>query len=627
MVTTTLGTMNDEPPVRDRAATLRNSPAVNVSSGQYGLLVVVNGVVTTHPLPETGQVVIGRARESDIQIVDASVSRSHARLALGYPMTIEDLGSANGTRVRGEYVAANQPVSIPVGEAMEMGGAMVMVQQRPAATREWRIWAHGYFEGRLEDECARAARANSSFGLLRVQPDQTESGDVVEQVLANILRADDVVGFYGPGQYEVLLVDRGAGECRRVKNRVKDALHDAGIASVLGLAVFPDEGRTADLLAQRAGANARGDRAPDRQPGSIVIKSKAMRQLVDLVERVAPGDISVLILGETGVGKEVMAEEVHRQSPRRDKPFLRLNCAALSETLLESELFGHERGSFTGANQAKAGLLETAQGGTVFLDEIGELPMSVQVKLLRVLEERKVWRVGGIRPRDIDVRFVAATNRNLEQAIQQHTFRQDLYFRLNGIALAIPPLRERREEIADMAKAFIAQIAAHQGRWEVPRLTDGALDLMLNYSWPGNVRELRNAIERAVLLAGNGDISPEHFAVEKMSATVSTPLGAPSNTVEVHGARYVQAPEEPTSETALPPSLNVKNATPVDNNIPLADRLRQQVKEVERQHIIDALARCGGNQTRAAKELGISRRTFISRLEAYNIPRPLKDRR
>lgn len=631
--------MTDERSARDRAATLRNTPAVNVSSGQYGLLVVVNGVVTTHTLPETGDVVIGRARESDIQIVDASVSRSHARLRLGFPMTIEDMGSANGTRVRGELLPPNQAVSIPVGEAMEMGGAMVMVQQRPAATREWRIWAHGYFEGRLEDECARASRGQSGFGLLRVQPEQAASvGDVVEQVLANILRADDVVGYYGPGQYEVLLIDRNGAECRRLKNRVKDALHDAGISAALGLSVFPDDGRTADVLTQRAGANARGDDAnSERRSTSVIIKSPAMRRLLDLVERVAPGDISVLILGETGVGKEVMAEEVHRHSPRRDKQFLRLNCAALSETLLESELFGHERGAFTGANQAKAGLLETAQGGTVFLDEIGELPMPVQVKLLRVLEERKVWRVGGIRPRDIDVRFVAATNRNLEQAITQHTFRQDLYFRLNGISLAIPPLRERREEIEDMAQAFIAQVAKQQGRWEVPRLSDDALQLMLNYSWPGNVRELRNAIERAVLLAGNGSISREHFAVEKMTATVSTPLSSPTEVAfgaPHHRPAAYGTPgrvDEVGGETMIPPSMGAAAAAApmpdTDPNVPLADRLRQQVMEVERQHIMDALSRCGGNQTRAAKELGISRRTFISRLEAYNIPRPLKDRR
>jgi transcriptional regulator with PAS, ATPase and Fis domain len=329
---------------------------------------------------------------------------------------------------------------------------------------------------------------------------------------------------------------------------------------------------------------------------------------------VAPGEIGVLILGDTGVGKEVMAEELHRLSPRRDKPFLRLNCAALSESLLESELFGHERGAFTGAHQTKAGLLETAQGGTVFLDEIGELPMNMQVKLLRVLEERQVWRVGGVKPRAIDVRFVAATNRNLEEEVAKRRFREDLFFRLNGVTLAVPPLRDRPEEIEDLAHEFIEQISAQLGRTSVPTLGPGVLELMLNYTWPGNIRELRNAIERAVLLAGNGPLQREHFPVEKMSATVSTPLSQPPLVMQREGAIVGK-------ETLIPPPAETGESAS------LGERLRQQVKEVERQHIIDALTRCGGNQTRAAKELGISRRTLISRLEEYNIPRPLKDRR
>ncbi|MDD9944136.1 MAG: sigma 54-interacting transcriptional regulator [Myxococcales bacterium] len=615
--------------VRDTSATLRNTPAVTPSTGAYGMLAIVNGVVTTHALPESGTVTIGRARESDIQVVDASVSRLHARLNLTSPITLEDLGSANGTRVRGQLIEANKPVALPLGESMELGAAMIMVQQRPVATREWRIWAHGYFEGRLEDECARASRGNGTFGLLRVNAGDNTNADVVQQILAHTLRADDVVGLYGPAQYEVLLIDRGLSDARTIAQQLGQDLGEAGVEARVGLATFPADGRTADRLTSRAGADASGEKAQDSsRPGSIVIKSPAMRRLVDLIERVAPGEISVLILGETGAGKEVMAEEVHRQSPRRGKPFLRLNCAALSETLLESELFGHERGSFTGASQAKAGLLETAQGGTVFLDEIGELPMSVQVKLLRMLEERKVWRVGGVKPRDIDVRFVAATNRNLEEAVAAHTFRQDLYFRLNGVSLHIPPLRERQEEIEDMAREFIGQVARRQGR-RVPELTSGALELMRGYSWPGNVRELRNAVERAVLLAGNGPIEREHFAVEKMSATVSTPIARTEIGGGDSGGLLEPLPQADlieTKETMVPPP-DVPAQPGDDQSADLGERLRKQVMEVERQHIVDALARCGGNQTRAAKELGISRRTLISRLEAYNIPRPLKDRK
>jgi two-component system, NtrC family, response regulator AtoC len=606
--------------MRDRASTLRNTPAVNPAKGKHGLLVIVNGVVATHTLPELGEVRIGRARENDIQIIDASVSRVHAILRVGESLTIEDMGSANGTRVRGAIIDPSVPVPVVLGEVMDLGSAMIMVQQRPIATREWRIWAHGYFEGRLEDECARATRSSSSFGLVRIRV--PGDGDLVQQVLANTLRADDVVGLYGPGDYEVLLIERSEPDVTWIVSALEKAFDDVGIEARIGVAQFPRDGRSADVLEARAGSQARGAPPEPAQAGPLVVRSSVMRKLYELLERVAPGEITVLILGDTGVGKEVMAEQVHRRSPRRDKPFLRLNCAALSESLLESELFGHERGAFTGAHQMKSGLLETAQGGTVFLDEIGELPMPVQVKLLRVLEERQVWRVGGIKPRPIDVRFVAATNRDLESAVVEHKFRQDLYFRLAGVTLHIPPLRERSEEIEPLAREFARQLSKNP---RAHTLSAEVISLMSGYTWPGNIRELRNAIERAVLLAGDGPVLPEHFAVEKMTATVSTPISdVPLPRATPLRAARDQAAQGSQHDTLPPDSEDESEAT---DAVSLGERLRRQVQEVERQHIIDALTRCGGNQTRAARELGISRRTLISRLEAYNIPRPLKDRR
>ena len=604
------GTVSKPPPrvVRDRASTLRDTPAVTPALSEQGLIVVVHGVVATHPLPPAGAVTLGRARECEVQIIDPSVSRAHARIRVaGGAVTIEDLGSANGTRLRGDPLLPGSVVPLAPGESVELGSAIVMLQRRPMPTREWRIWAHGYFEARLEDECARAARTGGSFGLLRVKLAEDSRPELVQQVLASALRADDVVGIYGPGDYEALLVERSQSEAEKVVEAVQFAFADFGLKVVIALALFPRDGRNADRLVACAGLKLRGEDT-ERRAGKVVVRSPAMRRLYEFIERIAPGEISVLLLGDTGVGKEVMAEEVHRLSPRRERPFLRLNCAALTESLLESELFGHERGAFTGAHQAKAGLLETAQGGTVFLDEIGELPMAMQVKLLRVLEERQVWRVGGVKPRQIDVRFVAATNRDLEAEIKRGAFRQDLFFRLNGVSVVIPPLRERREEIPDLAQEFIEQLSRQQGRGK-PELGSGVLELMLNYAWPGNIRELRNAIERAVLLAGSGPIEREHFPVEKMSVTLSTPLAQATHAgVEVTLA----------GETLMPGAI-VEVLSP-------GDRLRQQVKEVERQHIIDALTRCGGNQTRAARELGISRRTLITRLEEYNIPRPLKDR-
>jgi transcriptional regulator with PAS, ATPase and Fis domain len=315
-------------------------------------------------------------------------------------------------------------------------------------------------------------------------------------------------------------------------------------------------------------------------PG-VVVGDPAMQQTYELATRVAAGDISVLLLGETGAGKEILADFIHRASPRTKKPLVRLNCAALSEALLESELFGHERGAFTGAASAKAGLLETAQGGSVFLDEVGELPAAIQAKLLRVLEDRQVQPVGSLRPRPIDVRFIAATNRDLEADVERGAFRRDLYFRLNGVSLVVPPLRERPSEIEPLARLFLEQACARL-KQPVPEIGAEALAAMKRHAWPGNVRELKNVLDRAALLAQGGPIGLAHLP----------PLAS--------------APPPPPP--ARPPDAD----------------LRTDMAALERQRILDALESCAGNQTQAAKLLGMPRRTLVKRLAAYAIPRPRK---
>ncbi|MCA9709618.1 MAG: sigma 54-interacting transcriptional regulator, partial [Myxococcales bacterium] len=252
--------------------------------------------------------------------------------------------------------------------------------------------------------------------------------------------------------------------------------------------------------------------APEPELGGL---DDAMARVHALARRVARSQINVLLLGETGVGKEVMARTIHRLSPRGEGPFVGINCAAVSDSLFESELFGYEKGAFTGATQAKPGLLETGHRGTVFLDEVGEMPLSTQAKLLRVLETRQVMRVGGLRPRDVDVRFVAATNQDLERDAQTGRFREDLYYRLNGISLVIPPLRERTAEIPALAGLFIDEAARDAGLHEgAPVLSSDAERWLVRYAWPGNIRELRNAIGRAVILATAGVIEPEHLQPE-----------------------------------------------------------------------------------------------------------------
>jgi DNA-binding NtrC family response regulator len=303
--------------------------------------------------------------------------------------------------------------------------------------------------------------------------------------------------------------------------------------------------------------------------GHVVARDQHMLHILGLLQRVAPTPVTVLLLGESGVGKEVIARCLHAHSRRASQPFVAVNCAALAPTLIESALFGHERGAFTGAVDRHRGVFERADGGTLFLDEIGELDASLQSKMLRVLQERTFERVGGGKPVEVDARVIAATNQDLSRAVQEGRFRSDLYFRLSTFPIEIPPLRERPADIDALAELFLNRVAQ---RFEKPhlRLSDEARYALRAHAWPGNVRELENAIERAAILADDA-VLPEHF-----------PFGMPGGAA--------QAASGP---------LNMR--------------------ELERRAIEDALKRHDGNRTHAARELGISLRTLQYRLKAYGL--------
>ncbi|HEX8793262.1 MAG TPA: sigma 54-interacting transcriptional regulator [Polyangiaceae bacterium] len=322
-----------------------------------------------------------------------------------------------------------------------------------------------------------------------------------------------------------------------------------------------------------------GGEAADDDRG-IVIASEPMRRLYESIPVLAASPLCALVLGETGVGKDVLASAIHRRSPRAGGPFVALNCAALPETVVESELFGHAKGAFTGAVQAKVGLFEAAHGGTLFLDEVAELPLTTQAKLLRALESGEVMPVGSVRPKRIDVRFIAATNQDVRGLVQRGRLREDLYFRLDGITVHVPPLRERRDDVMPLAERFAEQAARRLGRAR-PAFDPPVVEAMLAYAWPGNVRELRNVVERAVALSqGDATLRMQHVQLRFADAIASRPSMVP------------------------PPAVD---------------------EEDERQKIIDALLRASGNQTTAAKILGLSRRTLIRRIELYGISRPRKD--
>ncbi len=316
----------------------------------------------------------------------------------------------------------------------------------------------------------------------------------------------------------------------------------------------------------------------------IVCESPGMHAVVHLARRVAPEAVTVLLTGESGTGKEVIASELHRNSPRRDRPFVKVNCAAVPATLIESEFFGHEAGSFTGAHRSRPGKFEIAEGGTLFLDEIGEIPLDLQAKLLRVLEERIVQRVGGDRERAVDVRVVAATNRKLEEQVGLGAFREDLFFRLNVFPIHIPPLRERKEDILPLIEQFLEIECRRQGRGRSILLDAKSEQLFKNYPWPGNVREVRNLVQRAVVLCQDGLISHE---------LVAPWLGAQQPPVEI------------------PRSFSTSFSQ--DDIQVLVGRT---IKDVEDSLIKETLHVCGGNRTKAAKILGVTTRTLYNRLKS-----------
>ena len=304
-------------------------------------------------------------------------------------------------------------------------------------------------------------------------------------------------------------------------------------------------------------------------PKHIVTESPKMATILELVSRVAPSKSNVLITGESGVGKELIARTIHCQSPRVDNRFLPFNCAARAESLLESELFGYEKGAFTGADKRKEGIFESADGGTVFLDEIGEIPLALQVKLLRVIYERELIRLGGDNTIEVDFRLIAATNRNLEKEVEEGRFREDLFYRLNVITIEVPPLRQRTEDILPLAKQFLEDYAREEAKI-FNGFTAEAEDLLISYGWPGNVRELQNVIERAVILTTGKRISAEDLQLKQKSGSLK-------------------------NETEL---------------VSLAEN--------EKRHILQVMEQVSGNRSRAARILGMDRSSLWRKLKSYD---------
>ena len=320
----------------------------------------------------------------------------------------------------------------------------------------------------------------------------------------------------------------------------------------------------------------------------LVAQSSSMVDLLRTAERVASSKGTVLITGESGTGKERIAQYIHEKSPRRNGPFIRVNCAALSESLLESELFGHERGAFTGAHKRREGRFELADGGTLLLDEIGEISPTVQTKLLRVLQEEEFERVGGTTTLNVDVRVIATTNRDLPKEVGEGNFREDLYYRLHVLPIRMDPLRDRREDILPLARHF-ATFYARQNGVSCPNFTEDAERRIHDWNWPGNVRELENSIHRAVILLDGGDIEPDHLLFEPLPSTDRKP----KFTLVTDKGEYLGA---------------------ISSSSPLANR---QLADLEREAILCTLEATRGNKTEAARRLGVTARTLSNKMKLW----------
>jgi len=335
------------------------------------------------------------------------------------------------------------------------------------------------------------------------------------------------------------------------------------------------------------------------EQNNMIAADESMKKILELANKIAPSEATVLITGESGTGKEVMSRHIHNKSKRKDGPFIALNCAAIPENLLESELFGHEKGAFTGATGRRLGKFEEATGGTLLLDEVSEMATQLQAKLLRALQEREITRVGSNDSVKIDVRILATSNRNLQESVQKGDFREDLYFRLNVVNIPLPPLRERPSDIEKLAQFFADKYADTNG---VPRkkVSDAALEKMKSYGWRGNIRELENAMHRAIIIAMDEEIGPEDIHVQ------DGPLGQPAA-----GSAAPQAAASPEAAAETTATTDVQNPGAVETLI------GQSVATVERQLILNTLDHCLGNRTQAANILGISIRTLRNKLNQY----------
>lgn len=584
------------------------------------LLVIAEGSSSAFPLPAQSPVIIGRGAEADLGIPHASVSRRHARLSIqNAEYVIEDLGSHNCTKVNGQRI--DRQSVLRAGDVIAIGEALLILHLSAVAPPLRVLLDARALRQRLSEERERSVRYQRPFAVLSIDVGVPQwDRDSVVVRLQPKLRLMDALGVIGDSLLCAVLPELDEDEVLELGKAIISELCPEYPRVRCGYSRCPADGQDIDtllILSRRAaeaspvkGVSGAATLSVVRQYGerTVLLADPAMLRLYDLLERLGPSTMPVLISGETGCGKELAAAALHHHSPRRSKRLLAINCAALPDALAESELFGHERGAFSGAVQSKIGLLESAQGGTVFLDEVGELSPAIQAKLLRALETQLILRVGDTRERPIDIRLVAATHRNLEAEALAGRFRQDLYFRLGAAVVSLPPLRHRKIEIPMLARSFLDAARRRLGKTPLV-ISDQVMERLLGYRWPGNVRELKNDMDFLATTVTEGAVEPWHLPA-KFADNILTDEGGAKAAASGESSALSSTAEPPLSPARQPPQ-RPKSFVP----------LEQELRELERTRMREALEATRGIQSQAAELLSMPKRTFFAKMKQYGMSR------
>ena len=620
-----------------KTAHLIAAPGEQASPRRLSLVIYHLEGVEVVPLVEGQPLLVGRQGSVDVCIGDKTLSRRHARFLLDNGVVeVEDQGSTNGTWVNGERITRS---TIRVTDDIALGSVGVSLHATTPATARFGFDSHERFEVLLEHEVERARLFGRTVSLLMVEASRGKRLGRWCDRIRRLLRPVDRIALYGRGTVEVLLPEASVEQTRRLAGAIIKKPGPDEPPLRCGGAICPASATSAEELLEVCRAALRSTSArhpvhvvgggqalvvPEVEVGEgPVISSPAMLELFDTVDRVANAAIPVLIVGETGTGKEVIARALHDRSDRRARPMRSVNCGAIPEQLLESTLFGHKKGAFTGADRDAPGMFVTADGATLLLDEIGELSASAQAALLRVIETKTVVPVGDTREIKVDVRIIAATHRNLEQMCEENAFRWDLLYRLNTMVLEVPPLRDRLEEIRPLALHFLGLTRAADGGVQAREINDEAMRALRSFDWPGNVRQLRNVIERAAVVAEGPTITladlPERIRTIREGAQPEAVVALPGRARDrTDRMRVVTLPPRGVS-AAVDAAVDDDGEGEDDGDGGEGEGLKAQVARFERLLIEDALYRTGGNQSAAAELLQMPRRTLAYRIGTLGV--------